>query len=72
MCKLCSILSGMFLGAAIGAGVVLLLTPRSGAETQQLIRDRVQAIVDEGRQAADARRQELSARFEGLKQPPAA
>jgi gas vesicle protein len=61
--------SGFMLGALFGVTLVLLYAPRSGAETQQLIRDRIQAILDEGRQAAEDRRLELTERFETLKQP---
>lgn len=60
---------GFLLGALFGVGVVLLLAPRSGAETQQLIQERIQAVMEEGRQAAEERRLELNAQFEALKQP---
>lgn len=60
---------GFLLGALLGAGVVLLLAPHSGAETQQLIQERIQAILEEGRQAAEERRLELNAQLEALKQP---
>jgi hypothetical protein len=36
---------------------------------RQMIQERVQEVVDEGRQAAEERQLELSARFERLKQP---
>ncbi len=63
------IVAGLLLGAALAGGLVLLFTPRSGAETRQLIQERVQAIALEGREAAEARRLELTSRFETLKQP---
>ena len=69
MNKLLSWLGGFLLGSVIGAGVVLLFLPRRGAETRQLIQGRVNAVLDEGRQAAEARRNELAARFEALKEP---
>jgi len=69
MMRMLRIAAGFLLGAMIGAAVVLLFAPRSGADTQQLIRERVQAVLDEGRQAAEARRQELRAQFEARKQP---
>jgi hypothetical protein len=47
----------------------LLVAPRSGADTQQVIRDRFNAILAEGQQAAEMRRIELSERFQALKQP---
>ena len=69
MGKAFRVLAGMVLGAAIGAGLVLLFTPRSGVDTQQMIRERVDAILSEGRQAAEMRRLELQTQFETLKQP---
>jgi len=69
MNKLLGWMSGFLLGAVIGAGVVLLFLPRSGAETRQLLQGRVEAVLEEGRQAAESRRQELTARFDALKQP---
>ena len=62
-------LGGLVLGAALSAGLVLLFAPQSGAQMRQMIQERVQEVVDEGRQAAEERQLELSARFERLKQP---
>jgi gas vesicle protein len=67
--KVLRLFAGMIVGAAIGAAVVLILTPQSGEETRQMIQDRVQTALDEGKEAAEARRLELTAQFEGLKQP---
>jgi gas vesicle protein len=69
MDRVLNVLAGFFAGAAIGAGIVLLLAPRSGADTRQGIQDRLHAVVEEGRQAADARRRELLAELEARKQP---
>ena len=71
MGRVLRITAGMALGAAVAAGLVLLFTPQSGAETQKMIKDRVDAILDEGRQAAEMRRLELQTQFETLKQPSA-
>lgn len=71
MGKLVSIAAGLALGAAFGAATVLLLTPRSGEETKQMIRGRFEEIVAEGQRAAESRRLELTERFETLKQPVA-
>lgn len=60
---------GLLLGAMVGAGLVLLLAPQSGVETRQLIQERIQDILEEGRMAAEVRRLELQARFEDLKRP---
>jgi len=69
MSRASHLLAGLFLGGLVGAGLVLLLAPRSGDETRQMIRDRAQAILAEGQQAAEARRLELTAQLEALKQP---
>jgi gas vesicle protein len=67
--RMLRIAAGLLLGAVLGAAVVLLFVPRRGANTRQLIAVRIQAILEEGRQAAEARRQELEAQFKALKQP---
>lgn len=59
---------GVVIGAALSTALVLLFAPRSGVETRQMIGDRVQDVVDEGRQAAEERRLELTAQFERLKE----
>jgi gas vesicle protein len=59
----------MVLGAAVAAGLVLLFTPQSGAKMQEMVRERIDAILAEGRQAAEMRRLELKTQFEALKQP---
>jgi gas vesicle protein len=71
MNKVLSIASGLLLGAAFGAILVLLFAPRSGADTQQLIRDRVEEVLTEGQRAAETRRLELTERLQTLKQPGA-
>ena len=71
MGKASSVLSGLVVGALVGIVVVFLLTPRSGDETRQLVQDRVDAILDQGKQAAEERRLELTRQFEELKQPKA-
>jgi hypothetical protein len=69
MNRVINITAGLVLGAVLGAGIVLLFAPQSGAETQQMIRDRIDTIVAEGQDAAEARRLELTERFVALKQP---
>ncbi|HFD38302.1 MAG TPA: YtxH domain-containing protein [Anaerolineae bacterium] len=61
--------AGFLFGAVVGAGLVLLLAPQSGDETRRLIRERIELILEEGRRAAEERRQEMLAQFESLKQP---
>ena len=69
--RIANLFAGLIVGAAVGAGLVLLFTPRSGAELQDEIRERVQGILAEGQEAAEMRRLELSERLESLKQPGA-
>lgn len=60
---------GMVMGVTVGAGLVLLFAPQSGADTQRMIKERIEAILSEGREAAEMRRLELKTEFETLKQP---
>ena len=69
MSRLFRIMGGMLLGATMAAVLVLLFTPQSGADTQRMIKERIEAILTEGRQAAEMRRLELQTQFETLKQP---
>jgi gas vesicle protein len=62
-------MAGMLLGAVVGAGLVLLFAPQSGVDTRRMIEDRIEAILADGRQAAEVRRLELQSQFENLKQP---
>ena len=67
--KVLRFLSGLLVGALVGAALVMLLVPRSGDDTRRLIQERFDAILAEGEQAAEKRRLELQAQFEALKQP---
>jgi gas vesicle protein len=71
MGKMSSVLAGLVVGALVGMALVLLLTPRSGEETRQLLQDRADTVLAQGRQAAEERRLELTRQFEELKQPRA-
>jgi gas vesicle protein len=71
MSRVVNVFAGLLIGALIGAGLVVLFAPRSGAKTRQMIQDQIELILDEGRQAAEERQRELSAQFEVLKQPKA-
>jgi gas vesicle protein len=52
-------LSGMLLGAAIGAVTALILAPESGDQLRKDIRREIDEILNEGRRAASDRRSEL-------------
>jgi gas vesicle protein len=61
---------GLLLGTAVGYAVALLFAPRSGAETQEMLRQQVEIVLKEGRRAAEDKREQLEARLEALKKPP--
>ena len=69
MNRLFRFLAGLLLGGMLGIGLVLLFAPRSGAELRDAIQERIDAILEEGREAAEVRRVELQTQFEALKQP---
>lgn len=58
-----SFVGGAMLGAAVGAGVIIFSTPKSGSETRQTISDRWNGAIAIGKQAAREREQELWADF---------
>lgn len=68
MGKVFRFLGGLLLGAAVGAGATLLLTPQSGAELQTNLRQHINAVIEDGRRAAEERRAELEAQFAQAKQ----
>ena len=63
MNKIVNCLGGALLGALAGAAAVLLLTPKSGETLRMGIRKEVDAILEEGRRASNARRVELEAQL---------
>lgn len=63
------IMAGVLLGAAVTGGLVLLFAPQSGEDTRRMIEERIEAVLAEGREAAETRRLELQSQFETLKQP---
>ncbi|MBN1487601.1 MAG: YtxH domain-containing protein [Anaerolineae bacterium] len=68
MRKILAFLFGLILGLVTGGIFALLLTPQPGPEIQQQIRGEVGRLIDEGRNAADARRNELEQQLESFKQ----
>ena len=68
MMRLMRFLAGFVVGLSLGAAIGLLLAPQSGAETLELVRGRVQGVLDEGRQAAERTRADAHARLADLKE----
>ncbi len=60
-------MAGFLIGMLLGAAAVLLTTPQSGSDLQQKARNRVNELINEGRQAATTRRAELEARLTELR-----
>jgi gas vesicle protein len=55
---------GLVSGAIVGAAVVTLLAPQSGAETRQQIYAKLREIKEAGKQAVADRRQQLRTEYE--------
>ncbi len=62
-----SFLAGALCGFVVGAAAALLITPWSGKELQGQARQRYQMLMEEGKQAAAARRAELESQLTALK-----
>lgn len=67
MNKFLALMGGLLSGAIVGAVTALLVTPRSGSDLKQQVRQRYNDMQAEGRKAAEARRAEVIAEFEALK-----
>lgn len=67
MGKFLAFLSGVLSGAVVGAVTALLLTPQSGEVLKDQARQRYNDMLEEGRKAGEARRQEVLAEFEAMK-----
>lgn len=67
MRKTVNFLAGVLAGAVVGGVAALLLAPYSGSELQGQMRARAQALIEEGKRAAAARRAELEAQLEAFK-----
>lgn len=66
-----SFIGGAVVGAAIGAGVIMFSAPKSGEETRGSLRERWNAALAQGKQAAREREQELWADFNTRVKAPA-
>lgn len=63
-------LTGAILGALVGAGITLLLTPTSGIGMRDQLKGYVNKVKTEVQQAADNRRSELETQLTRLRQVP--
>lgn len=66
-----SFVGGITVGAAVGAGIIVFSAPKSGNETRESLRDRWNAALATGKQAAREREQELWADFNTRVKAPA-
>jgi gas vesicle protein len=67
MNKTAGFLGGAILGALVGVVLALLLTPFSGDELRQQVRDRAQYLQDEVKKASLERRLELEKQLADLR-----
>jgi gas vesicle protein len=58
----------LLLGAAIGAGIALLLAPRAGSETRRMIKHRAQRTSDRLREAAADAADSVSAQADDVRE----
>ena len=63
-------IAGFLVGGFVGGGIALLLAPRSGKQTQDEIRHRINIVLEEGRRAAEERRAEMEAQFAEARRLP--
>ncbi|HEY0607913.1 MAG TPA: YtxH domain-containing protein [Herpetosiphonaceae bacterium] len=66
-----SFVGGALLGAAIGAGIIMLSTPKSGEEARESLRERWNDALELGKRVAREREQELWADFNTRVKAPA-
>lgn len=71
MRKIIDFVVGLLFGGLVGAILGLLLAPRSGLETRQVIKERINEIIEEARQAAAEQRLDLETRLAAARRPPA-
>ena len=67
MMRLMRFLSGFVVGMSLGAAIMMLLAPESGAEIRERLRGQIEVILEEGRRAADQTRADAYARLSELK-----
>ncbi len=63
-------IAGFLAGGLVSGGATLFLTPRSGKQTQEEIRGRIDLVIEEGKRAAAERRAEMEAQFAEARRMP--
>ena len=71
MRRMFGFLIGILVGALVGSTVALLLAPESGEKLRAELRARGDGFLVDVREAAEARRTELTDRLENLRSPRA-
>ena len=69
MRRMFGFLIGIFIGALVGSTVALLLAPESGDKLRAELRARGEGLLLDVREAAEARRVELTDRLQSLRAP---
>ena len=67
MRKALAFLDGLLVGAVIGGLLALLFTPASGSEIQEQFKDYKEQLIEKGKKAASARREEMEKELSALK-----
>ena len=70
MRKIFGFMIGILVGSLVGSTIALLLAPESGEKLRDELRERGMTFQAEIRDAANARRIELSDRLDELRTPP--
>ncbi len=68
MRRVLSLIAGVMVGVVTGGVLALLLAPLPGKVLREQIQNRVDSLIEEGKTAAEVRRQELEAQLESFKQ----
>lgn len=68
MRRFMNFIAGVFVGAMVGSVAALLLAPASGEELKRRASERVESLRDEMTAAYEARRAQMEAEFEQLRE----
>ncbi len=68
MRKVLAFIAGLSIGFVTGGTLMILFAPEEGEALRSRLREEIERLVAEGKAAAEARRAELEAQLEALKQ----